>query len=847
MLESYVTPILMSYVNRYIKNLKPSDLQLSLWGGDAVLSKLELKLDVLEQELKLPFTFLSGHIHELRIHVPWTKLGSEPVVITINTMECILKLKDDAQDDHESCGSSSTNRSTTESLKSLAKTRRIQQVTSTDPDLPPGYVQSLIRRVVNNVNIVVNNLILKYVEDDIVLSVNITSAECYTVDEFWDRAFMDILAPELVLRKVINFSDCTVCLDKRNASGKIEFYQDPLLYKCSFCTRLHFTYDNLNSKIPSIIKIQALVESLKLSITDQQLPMLIRIIQLGIALYYGEICSYKDVEVEETSSNAKETSITQMGCESEVGIQGQHAMQYQNVDGQQQLLQQDDDDDQGWVSWAWSLVPALVSYPEEGDESYEVDENGVKINRLRSMPPKDPVVSVGFYCTKATVTFKLTEMQTESSYYSPQKVKSKEVLCWEQEGTTVEVLMMGELFFDCQMGFVGCKALCLKGIMGVKDFEETTNRSETEACFFSCGESLDSKGLTYRTNSLFDYRSPENNGVRAEFILDAAQHKETYTEIAGVQRFGALYMDYLYTMECSSGKGSVSQQQDASTNKSEDLSSVQEMSTKRLVVGPMELRLDSSSVHRILKMVACGLEHEYEPYSKPKSETVDESRTLPSQDEVAALEEYIPTRLTCITVLKTTITITLAEFNLLDNLLPIILGQKNSVPYLNAPHFHPLRPLPALRIQVEKVSLEHSVPMYAGQLVPAVSSLNQPSDNLLHHCYAHCYVKIFGFQAGLTSLDSGGSFCPPAPVIPPFSTAFYGKLLRLPSYWMKRPFVSTTECIFELPSLTLQATRAQTLLLQAILQSWTHNTGTSASLPVDEALLKDIFRPSDRG
>lgn len=49
------------------------------------------------QELKLPFTFMSGHIHELRIHVPWTKLGSEPVVITINTMECILKLKDGAQ------------------------------------------------------------------------------------------------------------------------------------------------------------------------------------------------------------------------------------------------------------------------------------------------------------------------------------------------------------------------------------------------------------------------------------------------------------------------------------------------------------------------------------------------------------------------------------------------------------------------------------------------------------------------------------------------------------------------------------------------------------------------------
>lgn len=43
----------------------------------------------------------------------------------------------------------------------------------------------------------------------------------------------------------------------------------------------------------------------------------------------------------------------------------------------------------------------------------------------------------------------------------------------------LQALMMGEPFFDCQIGFVGCRALCLKGIMGVKDFEENMNRSET--------------------------------------------------------------------------------------------------------------------------------------------------------------------------------------------------------------------------------------------------------------------------------------------------------------------------------------------------------------------------------
>ncbi|KAM9626511.1 intermembrane lipid transfer protein VPS13B isoform 4-T5 [Trichechus inunguis] len=836
MLESYVTPILMSYVNRYIKNLKPSDLQLSLWGGDVVLSKLELKLDVLEQELKLPFTFLSGHIHELRIHVPWTKLGSEPVVITINTMECILKLKDGIQDDHESCGSNSTNRTTAENTKSSVKPRRIQQTAPTDPDLPPGYVQSLIRRVVNNVNIVINNLILKYVEDDIVLSVNITSAECYTVGELWDRAFMDISATDLVLRKVINFSDCTVCLDKRNASGKIEFYQDPLLYKCSFRTRLHFTYDNLNYKMPSVIKIHTLVESLKLSITDQQLPMFIRIMQLGIALYYGEISNFKDGETEGPTCHNKDMLGNITGAEDERRIDMQYSAQYKT----QELYSQDDEQPQGWVSWAWSFVPAIVSY-DDGEEDYLGNDPASTTQQQKAQTLKDPIVSIGFYCTKATVTFKLTEMQAESSYYSPQKVKSKEVLCWEQEGTTVEALMMGEPFFDCQIGFVGCRAMCLKAIMGVKDFEENMNRSETEACFFICGENLSTKGLTYLTNSLFDYRSPENNGTRAEFILDAAHHKETYTEIAGMQRFGAFYMDYLYTMESTSGSKGSANQQDFSSGKSEDLGTVREKSTKNLVIGPLDLRLDASAVHRILKMIVCALEHEYEPYSRLNPDNKDENETILNPEEVASLEQYIPTRLTSVTLLKCTCTVFMAEFNLLGHLLPVIMGKKNLSNFMNTTNFQPLRPLPSIHILVDKINLEHSVPMYAEQLVHVVSSLSQPSDNLLHYCYAHCYLKIFGFQAGVTSLDCRGSYCLPVPIIPSFSTAVYGKLLKLPMCWTKRSQVPITEGIFELPNLTIQATRAQTLLLQAVYQSWSH-IGNVSSSAVKEALMSEVFQ-----
>ncbi|XP_030225865.1 vacuolar protein sorting-associated protein 13B isoform X5 [Gadus morhua] len=843
MLESYVTPLLMSYVNKYIKNLKPSDLQLSLWGGDVVLSKLDLKLDVLEQELKLPFTFMSGHIHELRIHVPWTKLGSEPVVITINTMECILKLRDGVQDDHES-GSSSTSRSASDSVKAQAKPRRLQQAAPSDPDLPPGYVQSLIRRVVNNVNIVVNNLILKYVEDDIVLSVNITSAECYTVDDAWERAFMDITAPELVLRKVINFSDCTVCLDKRNGSGKIEFYQDPLLYKCSFRTRLHFTYDNMNSKIPALIKMQTMVESLKLSVTDQQLPMFMRILELVIALYYGAIGAPRDGDADEGSGPIRETVAPVPGMDVEEDNQGM-ARPFSSSELYMQPGGPDDQMDEGWVSWAWSFVPAIVGEEdEEGEDgTYHQREPGSSPSGTQQhAQPRDPVVSIGFYCTKASVTFKLTESLSESSYYSPQKVKSREVLCLEPEGITIEVLMMGEAFFDCQIGIVGCRAVCLKGIMGVRDFEDNLNRREEDAVFFMCGETLSAKGMTYLTNSLFDYRSPENNGVRAEFILDATNHKETYTEIAGMQRFGAFYMDYLYTMENGGGKGSVGSQDSPALAKEEPLTPVQESSTKRLVVGPLEVRLHSSAVHRILKMVACAMDHEYEPYCKPEPELVEERRAPATPEELSSLEEFIPTRLTCLTLLKVCITVSVAEFNLLHTLMPVLMGQKAPPAPPSVPAFQPVRPLPALRFQVERVNVEHTVPMYGPELVGLVSALSQPSDNLLHHCYAHCYLKVFEFQAGLTCQDAAGTFLPLLPIIPSFSTALYGKLLQLPACWTKRSPVPTTECIFELPHFAVQATMAQALLLQALCQSWTHSLGNGTPQALSEGLLQQVFR-----
>ncbi|CAC5375607.1 VPS13B [Mytilus coruscus] len=340
-LESYISPLLMGYVDKYVK-LRPEDFQLSLWGGDVVLNNLDLRLDVIEKAIHLPIVFKSVHIHELRIHVPWTKLGSEPVVITINTIECILKLRESPYE-----GSSKGSKSDLRRSKSRSSLKPRKQG---EEDLPPGYLQSLMNKIVNNVSIIINNLIVKFVEDDIVLSLNIKSAEVYSADEKWDRDFIELSPPELVLRKSINLCDLTVCLDKCDQSGKIEHYQDPLIYRCSVTGRLYTKYDSVNAKRASVTKFDLFCEHLDVSLTDTQLPMFERLIELCMALYYGTLDPAKKDEGDDSIVHEEDNNITieeESDTSSEV-------------------------DQQGWSQWMWSYVPQILPENEEEGESDEL-------------------------------------------------------------------------------------------------------------------------------------------------------------------------------------------------------------------------------------------------------------------------------------------------------------------------------------------------------------------------------------------------------------------------------------------------------------------------------------------
>ena len=88
--------------------------------------------------------------------------------------------------------------------KNYKKSRNISATSSFNfQGAPPGYIQGLINKVISNIQIVCNNLILKYVEEDLVLSLNVRTASLSSCDDAWNPAFSELSLPNLVLRKLL--------------------------------------------------------------------------------------------------------------------------------------------------------------------------------------------------------------------------------------------------------------------------------------------------------------------------------------------------------------------------------------------------------------------------------------------------------------------------------------------------------------------------------------------------------------------------------------------------------------------------------------------------------------------
>ncbi|XP_042214275.1 vacuolar protein sorting-associated protein 13B-like isoform X1 [Homarus americanus] len=770
-IESYITPIILSYVDKYIKNLKPEDSQVSLWGGDAVFNNLDLRLDVLEQELRLPFSFVNGHIHELRIHVPWTKLTSEPIVITINTIECILKLKGGE-------GASSESSSQSGSGPKSADVRRKQR--RQDLEVPTSYVQGLINRIINNVCIVCNNVILKYVEDDIVLSINVKTLEFRSVDGNWTPAFIDLTAEDLILRNLATLTDLTVCLDKRNASGKIENYQEPLMYRCSLSCRVVRQFETVNSIQPLCTRYDVFCPQLHFSLSDMQLPMFLRLLQLALALYYGELGSPTDME-------------------QPVGMPA-------GKDGDGGLTEDFSIEEGSWSSWAWSLGSALLPV------YWEDEENAVSAHRYRL----NKTLHMGLYVETATWTFKLTESVQDSGYFGPTKMRFTPFMRVEHQGSFMTVVVRGLEAVNVQLGIssltVDPVGNCICGIADIQEGNVSDSQDQPVAAkgvisFLNIGQ----EGQDYLSQSLFDPQVLMEAQEFWDYSYSWDKHIKDTTEANMLARTGAVAMDYFYYMELPTD---VSSEKLSEISTDLEFSNMSERAMCRIAFGASEVNLSSGFYHRLEAVIHALNQHDYPPYSTPSNHEPPTNLVGPTEDEVASLEANTPIRSYIVTVMEPTVVVHAAQ-HMHINMKTVFSAKRRKKNQKASAELCMARvlPVPSVRVKLSRLDVEWTKPMYPKRLVSSACMLRPPSPTMLHNCHSHLTFTAHNLCLGLQYLNNM------VPLIQGFSPSLYCKSLLLPLYWAS-PHQPRDEYFFQADSVNAETSAPQLLLLYWLVTSW---------------------------
>ena len=414
MLESYITPLITSYLSKYIKNIKPSDLQLSFWGGDVVLRNLELRLDAIEEVLAglVPFELKSGCVKQLTVHIPWTALGSEAIEVTLESVECTVKLEDLTK-------------------LHVARDRLHRQASSSVP--PPeapqasGYVKSVLNRIVNNVILRVKNLVVRVREEqcDLLLSVSVKSVDVLATGCDWKAQYVytDYSSSEFFLFRSVMVAGMTICLDQIGNSGQVEVFEEPFISRCSFECRWKTCYQ-ANTVISNRFDFQ--FEDTTFSVTEQQFSLFLHLLDWIVAMYYSmKRRRRKDVK-EDAGLDGVDDTATETGqrkSPSKVTSQVNPPPLAAPVGGEATPTSQ-----HRWGSWMYAFI--VGAEDEEQKKGSCVDKSFLK---------SSPRLSFGFYCQRILLEFKVARKYAYSSFFVARKKHSGCVLQVEFSGCMAHV------------------------------------------------------------------------------------------------------------------------------------------------------------------------------------------------------------------------------------------------------------------------------------------------------------------------------------------------------------------------------------------------------------------------
>ncbi|VFQ66400.1 unnamed protein product [Cuscuta campestris] len=156
MLEDQVAYLLQRYLGNYVSGLNKEALKISVWQGDVELTNMQLKPEALNA-LKLPVKVKAGFLGSVKLKVPWSRLGQDPVVVHLDRIFLLAEPATQVE------GSSA------DAIQEVRK-NRIREMETTlvesrlmmETEMNTSWLQSLISTIIGNLKLTISNIHIRY-------------------------------------------------------------------------------------------------------------------------------------------------------------------------------------------------------------------------------------------------------------------------------------------------------------------------------------------------------------------------------------------------------------------------------------------------------------------------------------------------------------------------------------------------------------------------------------------------------------------------------------------------------------------------------------------------------------
>ncbi|XP_050141691.1 uncharacterized protein LOC126617690 [Malus sylvestris] len=156
MLEDQVANLLQRYLGNYVRGLNKEALKISVWQGDVELKNMQLKPEALNA-LKLPVKVKAGFLGSVKLKVPWSRLGQDPVLVSLDRIFLLAEPETQVEGSSEDAvQEAKKNRIREMEMKLL---ERAQQLKS---EMNTSWLGSLISTIIGNLKLSISNIHIRY-------------------------------------------------------------------------------------------------------------------------------------------------------------------------------------------------------------------------------------------------------------------------------------------------------------------------------------------------------------------------------------------------------------------------------------------------------------------------------------------------------------------------------------------------------------------------------------------------------------------------------------------------------------------------------------------------------------